>query len=597
MKPMTSYKKIKSLFNARERRHILYLLLGTIVMSLLEVVGIASIVPFMAIVSKPEIIHENIYLNFSYQYFGFTSDNQFLMASGVLALIVLSFSNCYNAFMTWRMNSFGNMQGHRLAMRLLSNYLSQPYLFFLNRNTAELGKNVLAEVDRIIQGIVVPSMQAISKLVLVIFIFVFLVLVDPFLAVSVALAMSGAYLVLIKCVRSRLHNLGVATTEAISQRFKIANEALSWIKDIKLRGSEMELLRRFSIPSEANAKYSVQNLLIAQLPRHAFEIVAFGGILLIVIYLISKNLNSEQVVSVMMLYALAGYRVMPAFQQIYLGISSVRYHFPVLEIICKDLSNVSAQKLLQSHETSVVTFEKSVRLESIRFFYPNVGTPVIKALDLNIDYNTTVGFVGGSGSGKTTLVDLLLGLLSPESGNIIVDGVKITQENLSAWQNNLAYVPQSIYLSDDTIERNIAFAIPDKEINHEQVIKAAKLAELDGFVETLGDRYQTSVGERGVRLSGGQRQRIGIARALYFNPKLLVLDEATSALDGITEKVVMDAIHNLSHKITIVVIAHRLTTVRECDVIHLIDNGKIVDSGSYDELIRRNTQFQKMAQA
>lgn len=593
---MTSYKKIKSLFNAKERRHILYLLLGIIVMSLLEVVGIASIVPFMAVVSKPEIIHENIYLNFSYQYFGLTSDNQFLMGSGVFALIALTVSNCYNAFMGWRMNSFGSMQGHRLSTRLLSNYLSQPYLFFLNRNTAELGKNVLAEVDRIIQGIVIPSMQAISKFVSVIFIFVFLVLVDPFLAIGVGLVISGAYLLIFKLARHRLHSLGVATTEAISQRFKIANEALSWIKDIKLRGSEMELLRRFSIPSEANAKYSAQSLLISQLPRYALETVAFGGILLIVLYLIANDLNSSQVIPLITLYALAGYKLMPAFQQIYLGISSVRYHFPVLEIICKDLSNVSNQKLHQSPETSVVTFEKSVRLESVCFFYPNVGTPVIKALDLNIDYNTTVGFVGGSGSGKTTLVDLLLGLLSPESGNIIVDGVKITQENLSAWQNNLAYVPQSIYLSDDTIERNIAFAIPDKEINHEQVIKAAKLAELDGFVETLGDRYQTSVGERGVRLSGGQRQRIGIARALYFNPKLLVLDEATSALDGITEKVVMDAIHNLSHKITIVVIAHRLATVRECDVIHLIDNGKIVDSGSYDELIRRNTQFQKMAQ-
>lgn len=593
---MTFYEKIKILFNAKEQRQILLLLVGILVMSLLEVAGIASIVPFMAIVSKPEMIHENKYLHFTYEYFGFTSNNKFLLCGGIFALIVLAGSNCYSAFMSWRMTYFGNMQGHRLATRLLANYLSQPYLFFLNRNTADLGKNVLAEVDRIIQGIVVPGMQAISKLVSVIFIFILLVLVDPFLAISVALVISGAYLLIFKGVRHRLHDLGVASTEVVFQRFKIANEAMSGIKDIKLRGSELELLHRFSIPSEGNANYSTQNLLIAQLPRYALETTAFGGILLIVLYLIANKLNSGQVVSVVTLYALAGYRLMPAFQQIYLGLSSGRYHFPVLDIVAKDLSNIGNQKFIQNSDPPLITFEKTLLFESIRFCYPNVQTPVIEGLDLEIACNTTVGFVGGTGSGKTTLVDILLGLLRPESGKISVDGVEITPQNLSAWQKNLGYVPQSIYLSDDTIERNIAFAIPDQEIDHERLIRAAKLAELDDFVETLADRYQTEVGERGVRLSGGQRQRIGIARALYYSPKLLVLDEATSALDGITEKAVMDAIHNLSHKITIVMIAHRLATVRECDLIHLIENGKIVDSGTYDELIGRNSQFQKMAQ-
>jgi ABC-type multidrug transport system fused ATPase/permease subunit len=286
---------------------------------------------------------------------------------------------------------------------------------------------------------------------------------------------------------------------------------------------------------------------------------------------------------------------MPALQQIYASSTQLKYNLPALDILVKDIASFDGEAQLLPKEATPLPFSKALVLKDIHFKYPNIDESVLKGLNLTIRPNTTVGFVGSTGSGKTTLVDIILGLLSPTQGKIFVDDVDITDKNISSWQANLGYVPQTIYLIDDTIARNIAFAVPDKDINMNRVAEAAKLAELDEFIQTLPQQFQTSVGERGVRLSGGQRQRIGIARALYHNPEVLILDEATSALDGITENVIMDAINNLSHKKTIMMIAHRLATVKECDVIYVMENGLFVDSGTYQELLENNEKFRKMA--
>ncbi len=593
---MALYAKFKVLFNYKERQQILLLSLGILVMSLLEVVGIASVVPFIAVVSKPEMIHQNNYLSFAYHSIGFTSNNQFLIGLGVLALVALVCSNAFSAYISWFTTYFSNMQGHRLSTRLFAKYLSQPYLFFLNRNSADLLKNVLSEVARVIQGVILPGVLAVSKLVSITFILILLLWVDPQVSLCLAAVLSCAYIVIFKFVRNQLFRIGEASTEVVFQRFKISNEAMSAIKDLKLRGAECELIRRFSIPSRDNASYSSQSAIISQVPRYALEAVAFGGILLIVLYLLGSDHDSANIIPVVSVFALAGYRIMPGFQQIYQSITSVRFHFPALEILVEDLSDHSGRELSEVGNVEVIPFHHSIKLRSISFSYPNIEVPVIDDFSIDIDCNTTIGLVGATGCGKTTIVDIFLGLLSPQSGNISVDGTDINKENLAAWQKNLGYVPQSIYLSDDTIERNIAFAIPDNEIDRERVVQAAKMAEMADFIDSLPGGYETDVGERGVRLSGGQRQRIGIARALYHNPKVLILDEATSALDGITENVIMDAIHNLSGKKTVIIVAHRLATLKECDIVHIIDKGKITHSGTYHELIAKNAHFRKMAQ-
>ena len=587
--------KYRVLFTSKEGKKIAFLFVGILLMGVLEVAGIASILPFMAVVSSPEVIHQNEYLSFAYHFFGFTSDNKFLVGVGMMLIIMLTLSNGFTAFMSWRITKFNQMQGYNLSVRLMKKYLSQPYVFFLNRNSADMGKNILSEVNRCIAGVILPGMQALSKLIVAIFIFTFLLLVNPLLVTSSMVVIGCAYWLIFKLARNRLQKIGLASTKVVYERFKIVNEAMSGIKDLKLRGTELEFLDRFSYPSEAFARYSIQSNLISTLPRYALETIGFGGIVVIVIYLISSGHNYREVIPMISLFALACYRLMPALQQMYSGITRIKYNLPALDILIEDLSCSADERTLKKQKPKPIPFERILQLKSIHFHYPNMDKAVINGLNLDIHSNTTVGLVGATGSGKTTLIDILLGLLLPESGELLVDGKEINSENLTSWQQNLGYVPQSIYLTDDSIERNIAFAIPDDEIDIAKVKEAAKLAELDAFIQTLPDGYQTHVGERGVRLSGGQRQRFGIARALYSNPKVLVLDEATSSLDSITENVIMDAIHNLSHKKTIIMIAHRLSTVKECDAIHMMEKGRIVQSGTYDELISHNAQFRKMA--
>ena len=372
---------------------------------------------------------------------------------------------------------------------------------------------------------------------------------------------------------------------------------MSGIKDIKLHSSEGEFLKRFAVPSKKLQHYHAQKTIISFLPRYLFEVIAFGGIVGIIISLLSTNTlnNANTILPIISLYVMAGYRLMPALQQIYSGLSDIKFNHPAFEALVLDFSSSTNEKVEQiKHAT--IPFKDKFEISQLSFSYENSNTKTLDELNLIIYPNTTVGIVGSTGAGKTTLIDLILGLLAPESGSISLDGVEINKHNISAWQNIIGYVPQSIYLTDDTIEANIAFAKSRDEINIDKAIKAAKMANLHEFITTsLPEQYKTFIGERGVRLSGGQLQRIGIARALYHDPTVLVLDEATSSLDGITENAIMDAINNLSHEKTIIMIAHRLSTVKECDLIHFMSNGKIIESGTYQQLIASNKEFKKMA--
>jgi len=592
---MKNYKQILVLFNKKELRRLTFLFFGLLLMGIIEVVGVISIAPFMAVVTSPSIIHENIYLSTAFNYFKFSNNYEFIKMMGIFVIIILAFSNAYSAYIRWMTVKIVQIHGHSLSTRLLSQYLSRPYVFYLTNNTNDLGKNILSEVGRVINGVIMPAMTAISKLVIVIFILTLLVIINPLLALSTGVVLGGAYLLTYKLVRNRLHEIGIDSTKMVSQRFKIANEAMSGIKEVKLKGAEKEFIRRYIEPSMADAKYTTQSTIISELPRYLLETLAFGGIVAIVIYLLSIDNNTGNVVPLISLYAMAGLRLMPALQYMFQGMARARYNYPAMQILIDDLADYDSSNIMSKKQSKIISFNNLLELRKVKFFYPRTTTAVIEELDLKISANTTVGFVGTTGSGKTTLIDILLGLLKPQSGTFLIDGVEIREQNLHSWQINLGYVPQSIYLTDDTIENNIAFAVNNDEIDRNKVIRAAKIAELDEFINTLLDGYQTYVGERGVRLSGGQKQRIGIARALYNNPKVLILDEATSALDGITENIIMNTINNLSHKRTIIMIAHRLSTVRECDVIFLMEEGKIIDSGSYDELLGRNSKFNKMA--
>lgn len=592
---MNLKEKLLILFTRREYYILLLLFLGIIIMGLLEVVGITTVVPFIAVVSSPELIHENIYLSKIYKFFDFKTDKDFIVFTGVCVILVLFITNCYLAFMSWAMTYYTNMQHHRIAVRLLEHYLKQPYAFFLERNSSQLEKNILHETGRATVGVVMNSLQALSRIVSTIFLLSVLLYVNYQIALVVMLVLGGSYSVVYILVRKKISIIGLSSVEENFKLYKTADEAISGIKDIKLHGSYKRFVNQFFYPSKILAKYGSQVTLFATLPRFLLEIVAFGGIISIVIWLVSSSNTSDtsSILPIISLYVLTGYRLMPALQQIYAAITKIKYNLPAFESILSEFS-IKTNKELDLSNGDALEFRKQFRMKDLSFFYENTSVKALDKININIDFNSSVAIVGSTGSGKTTLIDILLGLLHSQDGKILVDGIEINDHNIASWQKNIGYVPQSIYLIDDTIEENIAFDRRGNKVSADQVVKAAKLANLHEFIMNLPEQYKTIVGERGVRLSGGQCQRIGIARALYNDPQVLVLDEATSSLDGVTENAIMDAIKNLSHKKTIIMIAHRLTTIQECDNIYFMSNGKIIDSGNYEDLLN-NKEFYRMA--
>lgn len=591
------YSDLKYLFKKKENFQISLLLVGSIIMAFFEVVGVASILPFMSMVLDPDQISSNQVLSFLFNFFNFNDVETFLFYSGVAVLVLLAFSNFFSAFMYWAITYFSKMQGHIISMRLLKHYLSNNYLFFLERNSSDLGKNILSEIDRVVKGVVLQALQAISKAILTIVVLAFLIYINPVIAIMTILSIGGAYLFFYIITRSYLSRIGEKQSIALFNRFRTVDEAMMGIKDIKLKSLERNFIGRFRQPSIDNARFSAQSLVIAILPRYLLETVAFGGIISIILILLSNDVLISEIIPVLSLYAVAGYRLLPAVQNIYSAQSMIKYNHPALMIIINDLKEIEdAGKNKQSNkEDQKIIFDKKITLDNILFKYPKSKKNVIDGVSLSIKKNTSVGFAGSTGSGKTTLIDIILGLLNPMDGKFMIDDIVIDNNNLLSWQNKISFVPQMIFLIDESIRSNIAFGIEPNDIDQDKVVKAAKLANLDSFVSDLPEKYNTLVGENGVKLSGGQRQRIGIARALYNEPEVLVLDEATSALDGITENYVMEAIESLSNKLTLITVAHRISTIENCDMIYFLEDGKIKDYGNFSQLISKNAQFKEMA--
>jgi ABC-type multidrug transport system fused ATPase/permease subunit len=379
-------------------------------------------------------------------------------------------------------------------------------------------------------------------------------------------------------------------------QYKYVNETFGGIKDIKILGKERVFLNLFSVPSRKFAANDMKNEIIGELPKYIMETIAIGGILCVIVLMVHSGSKMDEFLPVLTIYAFGAYRLLPSLQKIFRAVSNIKYHFKVIENLNRDYNALPDGASLSSDETPRMQFEREIKLENIVFSYPNTNKDTINNQSLVIKNNTSVALVGSTGCGKTTIIDIILGLLEAKSGRIFVDGTEINDTNRKNWQKNLGYVPQFIYLTDDTIRNNIAFGIDPQKIEDEAIIRAAKIANIHDFVSgELSEGYNTVIGERGIRLSGGQRQRIGIARAVYHDPSVLILDEATSALDSLTEIAIMDAIKNLRNKKTIIMIAHRITTVKSCDVIYLMEKGTIIDSGHYSDLYQRNASFRKMA--
>ena len=592
---MKLQNQIKLLFTKIEIKKIIFIFFGLLLTGIFEVIGVSAIVPFIAVVVSPETVFKNEYLFLIYEVLNFQSSANFIIFLGAFLISSILISNLVQALMIWIITYFSHMQSYRLSVRLLKLYLSQPYDFFLARNSSDLTQNILIEVHRVTNGVVMQSLTVLSKIVIVIYLLALLIYVNPLVALTSSLFLGGIYLIIYSFFKIKLRANGLKQTASQFGIYKSVNEAMGGIKEVKLKGSEEEFINRFSAPARTVAKIIAEKVMIATLPRYFLEVIAFGGITALIISLISPDGSiNNNIIPTISLYVMIGFRLMPAFQQIYTGFTEIKFNLPALDNLHEEFSRSKAIKK-ESTEHSKLSFKSKLELQEISFTYDGLQKPVLNELDLTVSHNSTVGLIGSTGSGKTTLIDILLGLLTPNKGKILLDGVEINNENKLSWQKQIGYVPQSIFLTDDSILSNIAFAIPNEEVSLEKIKHAAKMANLDDFIKTLPDEYDTLVGERGVRLSGGQRQRIGIARALYHDPNILVLDEATSSLDGITEEVIIEAMNNLSHKKTIIMIAHRFSTIQDCDTIHIMESGKIEESGTFNYLMLNSEKFRKMA--
>lgn len=595
-------RKVLGLLTHAEKVRLGWLLAAVMLMGFMDVIGVSSILPFMAVVAKPESVHEISALSAIYEYFAFASVKSFLFLLGVIALGLVLFSTAVSLAVGWGILRYAHILGHELSTRVLRMYLTRPYVFFLDRNSSRLTLTVTDEVEGVVNGVVLPFLQALARTIVAIAMLALIFVVDPLLASGFLLVVGGAYALVLLGTRTRVANLGYRSQDARHTRFRGTAEAFGGIKELILLGRLRQFFDRFREASREYARYQTLHGAMALVPRAALEAIAFGAILLIILYLIGTGTDLSKTLPLLALYALTGYRLMPAFQQIFQSILTIRFNWPSVELVADELTGNPGSFMPSSlsdaveHEESPLEFRESLCVSAVSFTYPGANTRALERVSLAVFKNTSVGLVGATGSGKTTLVDIVLGLLQPNEGCLTVDGNVVESSRLRNWQLNLGYVPQQIYLTDDTIARNIAFGLPHDSVDMERVRRAARIAHLDQFVTSqLPSAYDTVVGERGVRLSGGQRQRIGIARALYHDPAVLVLDEATSALDGITENAIVEAIRELAHEKTIITIAHRLSTVQECDVIYLLEDGRIVDQGGYEELLARSGRFRAMA--
>ena len=595
---LETFRKVLDLLDARERRRFWWLLAGVVAMGVINMVGVASIVPFLAVLGDGEIVERNRWLAAVYDALGFQDRETFLIWLGATVVCAYLAGLLVKAAATYALIRFGAMRNYSVASRMLRAYLGQPYVWFLDRHSADLIKSVMNEVSQVVNGVVIPMLNVFAQAVIVIAMTLLLLLVQPMAAVAAIGVLGGCYALIYLAARRRLLRLGQERMDANRARFRAAQEGMTGIKEVKVMGLEEGVLRRFRFPAMRFAETMAQAGAINDLPRHALEGIAFAGMMALLLVLMSATDGDVgAVLPVIGVYAVAGSRLSPSLQQIYRDFAKLRAGRPVLDSVHADFT-ATADAPAPHAPPEPLGLREGLVLRGVAYAYPGAGRGAVNGLTLEVPVRSTIGIVGGTGAGKTTAVDLMLGLLEPQEGALEVDGRALSgdPQALRAWRRSVGYVPQQIFLMDASVAENIAFGVAPREIDMAAVERAARMAELHDFVTSdLPQGYRTDVGDRGVRLSGGQRQRIGIARALYNDPDLLIFDEATSALDNITERTVMSSVASLGGTRTIVIIAHRLSTVQGCDRIFLLENGQVAAQGPYEELLSTSPAFRDLA--
>jgi ABC-type bacteriocin/lantibiotic exporter with double-glycine peptidase domain len=536
-----------------------------ILMAIVESIGVISIMPFLAVLADFEVVNQNKFLNKLYVSLDLNNINEFVVYLGVISLFIVIFSAVLKIITQYALNRFSSLQRHYFSSRLLDIYLQQNYSFFTQRNSAELSKHILSDVDQVVWGVIKPLLTIVSYGLVVVSMIVILVFYDPIMALSTAIIIIFFYTLMFILVKRMMGKISKEYSKANEERYQSCQEVFGGIKDVMINHAHSYYLRRFDTNSRIYARHLATQESLGQIPLHIIETIGYGCLISLAIFLVLQNQNVGTILPIIGLYGVAAYRMLPAAQNIYRSFSTLKFSENILKEVLTEFK-LNHNELKDDIVTSSIKFDKDFSLSNVKFYYPsNPNKIIFSDINIVVEKNTSLGIVGKSGSGKSTLMDIMLGLLEPTQGVLTVDEQIITQDNVKSWQKIVSYVPQFIYLADTTVIENIAFGIPQHQINMEAVIEAAKLAQIHEFiVSNLENGYQTIIGERGILLSGGQRQRLGIARALYVQPQVIFMDEATSALDVETEKAVNEAIQSLNGKMTMVIIAHRESAIENC---------------------------------
>ena len=592
-----------SLLDRQEQRRALRILALLCASALASAAMVASIYPFLAILSDPSLADDIAVVAWLRHWAGLEDDYALVLFLGLGSIFLIVATNIVLIVSAAVIASFTAHRAHGLSRRLLAHYLAQPYAFYLDRHSGDLATRVLSETQEVVGGYFRPAAELVSASLTAGAVVVTVLVIDPVIGLVGFVVIGAFYAATLSATRALVQRMGAVRAEANEHRYRIASEVIGGIKEVKLLGQERAYLGRYSRPSQTMAQASARIGVVSEAPQFVLRMLTFSGIIVICLVLLDRELLGTEaalggILPILGLLAFAAQRLTPEFHKIYNGLVQLRFRTAAVDRIWQDLRQRTSDDVEGSLPEPLprgLGLKRALELDGVSYRYPNADRPGLSDIDLTIRAGERIGIVGATGAGKTTLADIVLGLLEPVSGRLRADGTEITRENLRAWQRSVSYVPQDIFLTDASVAENIALGIAPDQIDAARVEECARKAHLHDFiVSQLPQGYATRTGERGVRLSGGQRQRIGIARALYHEADLIVLDEATSALDTLTEREVMGAIAALPGTKTVMMIAHRLSTVRACDRIVVLSGGRIEACGPWEELLARSPAFRDL---
>lgn len=551
----------------------------------LETLGVGLVIPLLALMSQGDAVAGHPELGRQFAWLGSMSRERLVLIAMLALVLTYIVKTAYLAYVNWAQARYVFAVQRHLSQQLFECYLRQPYMFHLQHNSAQMIRNVVNETSQFSHVVTIPAFVLLSEGFVLLGIALLLLIMATLGALIVISVVGVASYAFQRTIRTRLVRWGEERQYHDGMRIQHLQQALGGVKDVKLLGREAQFLLRYEQHNQGAARVGERQLLLQNIPRLWLELLGVVGLAALVLTMLSQGKPLAALVPTLGLFAAAAFRLMPSINKVLMSVQSLRYAQSSIDTVVRELA-LAREVEAPSATAQALPFRETLDIDQLSFTYPGTTEPALSEVTVSIPQGASVGFVGGSGAGKSTLIDIILGILPPSSGGVRVDGTDI-QSSLRGWQNQIGYVPQHIYLTDDTLRANVAFGIAADSIDDSAVWRALRAAQLDEFVTQLPDGLNTAVGERGVRLSGGQRQRIGIARALYHDPSVLVLDEATSALDVVTERGVMDSVEALHGQKTVLIVAHRTSTIERCDLVVRLAHGKLAEVGDPRSVLPR----------